>query len=536
MRLFLLIPMLAAVAAMGQEPDLSAPAYQVVKKAWLQEKATLDSARARSYHDLLEARIAEAEADYREKTAVRNVKGLSIARKAKTISEEALDSVKSNGTFTVPGTVRRELEDWIKKLLADKQAIDQQSETSMSNLTVKLKGQFAQVVAQQSGQPAPAGSALDTLFDQLLATEPKKEAPPPDKTKPTPGTPEAPDTNSPWFASSGEAADWFTAGRWTCDMMAQDIISIPILNVTNTFTGVKEHGLTRQSSTYTYEVVKPIKGEPGVSYAFRLKRLPDRQPVALLAWPTAAGKGRLEFRTQPTPMIPSPHGFELEAALLGGKTTAPSGPAPVEVRIESNPAGAQIRLNDKLIANAEGESVLTPVRLRLPPGPHTLRLSLQDHVTKTYVKWSPQATPLVNWKFQHESALPPNQTLRLDPTKSWIPSEVRVNIGDRVWIVPSGKWTIGSKSELCGPEGYPETSKFPHYYGSGALRQNLNAPYGCLLVRFGYTAEPVAVTNTVKLQAPAQGILFFDVNEKPELRKDNRGQMPVNIIVIPFKP
>jgi hypothetical protein len=535
MRLSLLSLMLAATAALAQEPDLTAPAYQNVKKGWLQEKATLDSSRTRSYRELLEARIAEAEADYQEKTAVRNVKGLSIARKAKTISEEALDSVKSNGTFAVPGTVRRELEDWIKKLLADKQAIDQPSDASLANLRTKYKGLFAQVLAQQTGQPAPVDPALDTLFEKLLATEPKKEEPPPEKTKPPPGTPEVPDTNSPWFASSGESTNWFTAGRWTADMMGQDIISIPILNVITSYTGIKEHGLTRQASSYTYEVLKPVKSDPGISYVFRLKRLPKQESVSLLAWPSAASKGRLEFRTQPTPVIPNPHGFELEAAVAAVKAV-PSGPAPVEVRIESEPAGAQIRLNDKLIANAEGEAVLTPARLRLPPGPHTLRLSLQDHVTKTYVKWAPASTPVIDWKFQHETNLPPTVSIRLDPTKSWTPTEARVKIGDRIWIVPSGKWTIGSKSELCGPEGYPEGGKFPHYYSSTALRENMDAPYACLLVRFGYTAEPIAITGPVKLQAPAQGILFFDVNEKPELRKDNRGQMAVNIIVIPFAP
>ena len=46
------------------------------------------------------------------------------------------------------------------------------------------------------------------------------------------------------------------------------------------------------------------------------------------------------------------------------------------------------------------------------------------------------------------------------------------------------------------------------------------------------------MTNTLAMPAPAVGSLYLDVNEKLDKawRKDNRGQMTVKVIVIPFEP
>ncbi len=538
----LLIPLLAGLAAAA--PDLASPPLRALRDAWRREKETLDDARTRAYQEMLETRRAAADAEYQEKISARNVKGMSIARKTRDLCDDALAVVQTNRTFIPPVSVRRELDGWVKQLAADKAAADAQADARLATLRATFKGRFAETLAGQTGEPAPTGAALDALFDQWLATEPAQPAPPPGPGTPAPAsgiTPAGtalPETASPWFASSGDATNWFTAGRWTAEMMAQDIFSIPALNVTSSYAAVKSHPLTGQSSRFTYTVVQRLIMGTGTRYAFRLKRLPDRKPVALLTWPSAENGGRLEFRTQPAPEIPSPHGFELEAAILAQGLP---GPGLVNARIESNPVGAEIRLNGKRVVDPAGKPVVTPAQLRLPPGSHTLALLLEDHVAKSFDGWNPQTAPRVTWKFQHETSLPATATVKLDPARNWSPSGVQVQIGDRIWLVPSGQWTIGRRNELCDASGYPETDRFSHYYGAGGEddpRQKTDAPYGALLVRVNADNEPAAITRTLCLRAPATGRLFFDVNEKPgkEFRKDNRGQLTVKLIVLPFKP
>jgi hypothetical protein len=536
--LALLTGLLLAAGLRAAEPDLAAPAFQDIRKAWLQEKTTLESSRSRTYRDMLEAQIQELDREMQEKIAARNVKGISVARKAKTISEEALASVQSNGTFTLPDTVRRELDDWLKKLTAERQAADKQADESLADLRGRYRSRFAQALTAQTGAPAPDEAALDALFDKLLSTEP----PPPEAAKPAAtnetatAAPAEPD--SPWFASSGESTAWFPVGRLKGEIMAQDVFSIPVLNVTSSYAGAKQHPLNNnRSSSFTYELIRPLSLEEGARCAFRLKRLPDRKPVTVLAWPGPLNRGRLEFRTPPLPEIPSSHGFEIEAAVTN--LTAARTAGAVDVQIDSEPAGAEIRLNGKLAVNSSGAPALTPARLRVPPAPTSLRLSLKDHVAKSYDKWIPKQDQRLAWKFVHETALPPTKALRLDPGKSWVASEVMVRPGDRIWLVPSGQWTVGTRGELCGPDGYPETQKFAHYYATGVdLRQKPDAPYGALLVKLSALAEPLVVTGTVCLQAPAHGALFFDVNEKTakDVRRDNRGSMSVTIVVIPLAP
>jgi hypothetical protein len=299
---------------------------------------------------------------------------------------------------------------------------------------------------------------------------------------------------------------------------------------------VKNHPFSDQPSRSTYEAIRSLPAGGGAIYAFRLKRLPDQLPVSLLAWPSAQNRGRLEFRTQPAPVIPSQHGFEIEACVIGqGKPE----PVTTAVLIESEPRGARIRLNGKSVVNPSGEPVLTPVRLRISPGTNTLTLTLENHVAKTFEKWSPKPGSRLEWKFVPEISLPPAKTIRLEPPKTWTSSELLLHIGDRLWIVPSGQWTIGRKGELCGPEGYPEGFKFEHYYVAGStLRLADTAPYGALLARVGPDGEAIVVTNTMCLLAPSTGTLFFDVNEKADkdLRKDNRGLMNIKLILIPFAP
>jgi hypothetical protein len=542
MRLLTCLLALAAVSAVAG-PDLTAPPIQELRSEWLREKAGLESARTRAYREMLESRRDEAEAEYQEKLLARNVKGVSIARKTKEVCEDALATIKTNGQFVVPGSLRRELTDWAKKLEADKEAADQQVVVSLAKLREKYLARLGDMLARESGGQAPPPAELEALFETLISAEPKPTAspPPPSATNLPPAAAanatNAPPPVSPWIAASGEGSNWFTVGRWTAAMMAQDVFSIPILNATSSYQNVKSHPFTEQTSQTSYEVIRALTSRDGNRYAFRLKRVTGRLPVTLLSWPSARNHGNLEFRTQPSSVVPSPHGFEIEACVIGQEKTEAENPP---VLLETVPPGARIQFNGKRVIDSQGNDTLTPVRLRIPPGTNSLILSLDDHVTKIFDKWSPKPGSRVEWKFVHESDLPPTKTLKLEaPPKTWIPTGLLLHMGDRVWIVPSGQWTIGRKGELCGSEGYPDVPRFAHYYVAGStLRQVDTAPYGALLVRVGPSGDAIAVTNTVCVSASAMGALFLDVNEKADkdLRKDNRGIMNVKLVLIPAAP
>ncbi len=137
-----------------------------------------------------------------------------------------------------------------------------------------------------------------------------------------------------------------------------------------------------------------------------------------------------------------------------------------------------------------------------------------------------------------DEAPPPAGRVRVDPRSGWTASGVRVQAGDRVLIRASGSWAIGSRGESVGPEGYPDTPAFIHYYaGDGPPRQLDRANYGALLVRVGRepTARMAAVGRELRVQAGSAGELMFDVNERPERehREDNRGEIEVTIVPLP---
>ncbi len=528
--------LLAAFACRAAvEPDWSRPAFQEIRKTWQTETNALEGARRVAYLEMLERRRAEMEEELREKTAVRNVTGMAVARRALEICREGLESVRTNGTFQLPSSIRRELTEWLQRLTAEKEAADARAAESLAQVRNRLKARLAEALEDKT-RPSLPEQELDRLFENLLSAAPTPQPTP----QPSPADPSAPPAKeipaTPlYFAASGEAETWRRVGRWTAEVMARDVFAIPVLNVTSSYQGTKMPPIGGKPTTFSYEVLEPIPAESALTRIYRLKRIPDHLPVEVIAWPSPQNRGRLEFRTQPLTMIPSPHGFELETAVTGQKEI----PRGLEVQIVSQPPGAEIQINGRTATGPTGQPLQTPARFQIIPGSYRLTLTLPNYVSQTISNWNPQTKPSLSLTLTHETKLPPTKIIRLDGTRSWVSSELVVRPGDRLWVIPEGEWVIGARGERCGPEGYPKTPAFAHYYQSVPdPRQSLELPYGALLIRFGPYEDPLAVTNARLFRISTHGVFALDVNEKndKDLRRNNRGQLTVRLIHLPFTP
>jgi hypothetical protein len=116
-------------------------------------------------------------------------------------------------------------------------------------------------------------------------------------------------------------------------------------------------------------------------------------------------------------------------------------------------------------------------------------------------------------------------------------SNVLVKKSSRVTLEATGTWKCGSTVEECGPQGYPQTTKYSRYYSipGAELRPLTKANYAALLVRIGQDGPPMVVGKKVSFVADRDGPLCFDINETLVVgsRKDNEGSMEVTVSIDP---
>ncbi|MCF7855583.1 MAG: hypothetical protein K9N51_12350, partial [Candidatus Pacebacteria bacterium] len=112
-------------------------------------------------------------------------------------------------------------------------------------------------------------------------------------------------------------------------------------------------------------------------------------------------------------------------------------------------------------------------------------------------------------------------------------SRLALRKGDRLLVEAQGEWSCGRLGEMTGPEGYPQTRKYSHYYGQGTkeLRQTMRANYGTLLMRVGKDGPLIPVSKRKAIKVDGDGELYFDINEidDQKQRRDNQGALVVKI-------
>jgi hypothetical protein len=542
----------ADAASTNEVPGLSLPGADLWTEAlrsahdeYRTAKMSLTVGRTEQLRALLDRYRQEAEASYDEKRRFGNIKGMMIAKTLVDFVKQAQESLAQTGDFEFPGYIRHELRETFEAIRREKEKADSDLAPRLGPLQDTFYARFKAEIAGQMGASAPADETLRPLFMTWLGTEPPALPPPPPE--PEPGA--TPEPNAPppaaalppgVIAQNADAEQWETFARWTARMSAPAAIFLPIIDQIEDQTGETQDVFSGKKSEWKLEIVKPMPGS--MKYVFRLKKIDDRTPVELGHWPTKENRGQLLIRAPLHEAYPADFGFELQGAVVSSVQTRagtePSGT--VDVAVKTQPPGARIFVGGTLFREA-GEPVKTPCTIRLPPGETDIRLSLPEHVDKEFPAFAAKTGAAIEWTFQPEKDLP-GKTVPAQSRKIWASTGITVKRGDRIWILPSGQWTVGARNDNCGPDGYPNTPQYAHYYKDpkAAPRQVPEAPYGALLAKVGYlpSAKIVVVGAGRTFQVGSGGELLLDANETAEesFRRDNRGSLDVKVIVIPSAP
>ena len=329
--------------------------------------------------------------------------------------------------------------------------------------------------------------------------------------------------------SSGAATDWITFARWTAEMAGMDVITIPVFGRDKDEEKLQFNAMSGQDSKLKYVAVRPLPQR--ADYKYRLKRLPDMEPVDVLEWPAAANGFSFLIRTHTSTKKPFNHGFELQVGLPADQMKALFGSSGTDTNVVT---GGMVALT--LLAFLLILALPAPCTVKVSAGSHTILLELPGYSGKLVHNWKIDQDKTIYWSFQSDPRMV-SKTFSVQAKGKWTSTGIKVAKGDQIIVEAEGKWACGSKKEDCGPDGYPNTHDFFHYYANpeASPRQVVTANYGALLMKIGETGSAVLVGKNAALIAQQEGVLFFDINETDYevLRRDNSGAVIVKLKVAP---
>ncbi len=507
--------------------DIYAAGFEALKKELREHRQRADSSRKRLLERMLEPHKEAAQERLAEARRTRNVRAMAVENRAVELLRETAEEIEEEGRMSLPEDVRPELREFIDSLAREKAAIEERISERWKQVEEEIFNSFRELALAQPDAEIDADETLTPIFQAWLRDEdlgPRLAG----NDRETEGTTPA---DRLYFAQTGDGKEWFTVGRWAADTPGTDIFEIPIYQGESR-SGTQFNRMFRAESKWQYQHETGLqRGQP---YAFRLRRIRNMEPVTVLEWPAQRGDWNLVVRTG---RQAGEYGFELQAAV---REIDPS-ERMVEVPVVTDPEGARVYVDGEFYFEPGGDS-RTPLVLRVPQGRREITLEHDGYLSKRVSDIAIRPGAQIRHRFQHPSQLP-GKTVNVTPRESWVRSSVEVETGDRLWLVPSGRWRIGSRGEMTGPEGYSR-QEFPHYYEE-ELRKTGKAPYGALLFKFAeeYYGAPADVedrralplTETVSMRAPTWGPLWFDVNEKEDtaLRRLSSGSLTVKVIVIP---
>lgn len=577
--LLFLIPFLSLNLLARAEPEKTDPkksekaesisfdslAFYNLQQAYKTEKKSINAPFKEKLLTLIQKNLAEADNLYNEKKKSGNIKGMAIARKAKSIFTKAMEDLQKNGEFELPEKMRKELQENVDKCRNEQKEILKDIDSKFKELDAKYQKKFTEIMAAAIPEgKAPEQEFINKKFQEFLATEiPKPEA---EKNAmankaemkelgiEVPEQPEKP--LSPIIAEKGTGNKWVDIAEWTGQMMGMDIVNIPVLNQVKDYADSQYFPIADADSKLSYKALNPMPEHD--HYAFRLKRVPGAKDVDVLEWPSKRNDWNIMVRTRAvltgeTP--PIKHSFIFQVSLpdkefkkiFRGKLlslskekdvetkTTQNKIAKIKITILSQPKGANVYVNDNLY-KFQGKTILTPCKIMVPEECN-IKISKLGYFDKIYDNFKAVPDSPLKAVLQKDDSIKSYKKNISAAAASWTSSEVKIKTGDQVMIEVEGVWCCTkSTKDKCGPEGIPNTTENYKYYSDSAndQRQLNTAPYGALLMKLSSKDDNIvtSVSGSKKFTATKDAEIFFDINEREgKPRKGNKGSLKITIMV-----
>ncbi len=531
-----------SIAARAEKPDFSTPEMRKIRQDYQQQTERHTETRRQELEKLVQDNLDWANAQLEENTRSGNITGTAIARVAIRIFETCAEEMKNKGDFAIPERVRRELTERVQTLETNKKNIEAKYDIILGPLRDRFFYRFSDLAQEQIGRIV-AETQMREWFDQLIEGSapppplPAPDAQPGEEAKPdAPPLPELPDV----LASSGHADDWVTVGHWFANVNALELIRIPVMRIAED----RKHSGKGDMSGASYEMLfRPQRVlQPGDGLVFRIKSVKGRLGADVVEWPSVRNRWTLYLRVRPIGTTTSSHGIELQVnadatfgAVAAQRPTAdgakpePTPAQPVKISVKSAPPGAEVHVDGER-QTRNNVPLKTPCDMTVIEGPREIRLTLFGYVDGVIKDFEAKPGAVAEWTFVKDRAME-KFTVRAFARTGWRGSRIRVNKGDRLTIASFGQWSCGEGRENTDGDGYPR-QRFPQYYQAphGDRRLIRNANYGALLMRIGEDG-PVGVigARTLQMVAPADGELYFGINEAPAHLRDNSGGLTLQI-------
>ncbi len=528
--------------------------------------------------EIIKKYLADAEAEYEQKKKSGNVKGMAMAREAKTLFASCLEDMEKKAKFVPPEKFRKDLTDLMDKFTAELTPLLDETKNAETALAETFSAKFAETAKPQIEDMKLDAESAEKLIKEKFEQFVKEEIKAPEAPKTSTGTGGASkEADSPIIASRGGAENWVDVGEWSGEMYGMDVVNIP-LNVQNDVSEKQMSPMTGEESVLNYKLYYPLP--PRSDYAMRLMKIKDKHAPDIIEWPTPANNMTFTVRTKPIAKMPAPHGFLLQASLPpkemakvfnkaefdkrmalkapgnagAGSTSSASGAKQgtaqtvvgdtkknsdkdsVKVSFSSKPDGAHIYLDNFMLSDQRGSPCVTPCVSPVSMGKHEvkfIKLGYQDKILADF-NVSPK-----NSKIAAELVVDPKlKSKKLGfgaSTSSAKQTGISVVKGERISVDASGVWASGEKGEKCGASGYENNQKFFKYYLDKAKDARLTEKslYGALLFKIGKDGDYIQAATGKEFVADRDGEIYIDINEKPEQRKGNSGSLDVSIIVFP---
>jgi hypothetical protein len=541
----------AALAAVLLSANLAAaalniftPDLQQLKKDYLEEKGKLAAVR----HDELKKLLDEGSAHYlklQERHKVTgNISGQAIALTGIRAFDDMKEQLEKAKDFKWPDRVRREMESHLEELKTRKKEKDEKHFAAVKEVEDRWRGQFAERCKAQ-GADISNPAKLNEWFTDLVGSE---DRPATAGTAGAGGAAAASNAIPDEVSAQGVGSNWVPFARWYATVSAMEILDVPVMHRRTEETN-KTAGAEGAPVETRYFPIRELT--PAAGYAFRVRGLRGKRTATVVNWPSQRNKWRLSLRVRPGRDVPSQHAVELQVSFPGaealpliagvslpedggvpGSAGGAAGPAPlVAVSVQSVPEGAMIAV-DGLLLETNGVAYRTPCTVQIRAGRHDIALKKFGFKDAVFRNFAVEAGRGLAWRLQRDPNLV-EKNFQVSSRSRWRDSGISVSAGEVVMVEATGTWSCGSKGEQVGAEGYPNDSKFFHYYTDPRAnpRQVPKFNYGALLMRVGPSGTIVGITRDFKAQIKSSGTLYFDINEaEGPGRNDNQGALNVHVL------